>query len=106
MHRFQSEQAVLVVASKQKQLLVIYIQHNKTVFFETTGINMAVIHGKTSLMDEEQAVFEQIILSDLKIWSSIALKTFNNFSIIIANISNKIGISCVWLLFSLLLIFE
>ena len=54
---------------------------------------MAVIHGKTSLMDEEQAVFEQIILSDLKIWSSIALKTFNNFSIIIANISNKIGIS-------------
>ena len=33
---------------------------------------------KMGRMDEEQAVFEQLTLSDLEKWSSTALKTFNN----------------------------
>ena len=32
-------------------------------------------------MDEEQAVFEQLTLSDFKKWSSTALETFNNYTI-------------------------
>ena len=32
--------------------------------------------------DKEQAVFEQLNLSDFKKWISIALKTFNNYTII------------------------
>ena len=31
-------------------------------------------------MDEEPAVFEQLILYEIKLWSSISLKTFNNYS--------------------------
>ena len=34
-----------------------------------------------SRMDEEQAVFEQLTLSDFKKWSSTALETFNNYTI-------------------------
>ena len=30
-------------------------------------------------MDEEEAVFEQLTLNDIKMWSSTALKTFNNY---------------------------
>ena len=44
-------------------------------------------------MDEEQAVFEQLTLSDFKKWSSTALKTFNNYTIIMTNNSYKIRIS-------------
>ena len=33
-------------------------------------------------MDEEQAVFEQLTFSDLKMWSSTALKTFYNYNVI------------------------
>ena len=33
-------------------------------------------------MDEEQAVFEQLTLSDFKKWSSTALRAFNNSTII------------------------
>ena len=40
-------------------------------------------------MDEEQPVFEQVILSDFKMWSSTALKTFNNDSVVITNISRN-----------------
>ena len=36
-------------------------------------------------MDEEQAVFEEITLSDFKNRSSTALKTFNNSVIIMIN---------------------
>ena len=43
-------------------------------------------------MDEEQAVFEQLTLSDVKKWSSTALKTFNNYTIIMTNNSDKIRI--------------
>ena len=32
-------------------------------------------------MDEEQAVFEQLTLSDFKKWSSTVLSTFNNSTI-------------------------
>ena len=41
---------------------------------------------------EEQAVFEQFTLSDFKKWSSTALKTFNNYTIIMTNNSDKIKI--------------
>ena len=44
-------------------------------------------------MDEEQAVFEQLTLSDFKKWSSTALRTFNNFTIIMTNNSGKLRIS-------------
>ena len=46
-----------------------------------------------SFMDKEQTVFEQLILSDFKKWSSTALETFNNYTIIMTNNSNKIRIS-------------
>ena len=37
-------------------------------------------------MDEEQAVFEQLTLSDFNMWSSKVLKTFNDYSIIMTDI--------------------
>ena len=40
-------------------------------------------------MDEEQALLEQLTLSDMKMWSFTALKTFNNYNIITSNIDNK-----------------
>ena len=40
-------------------------------------------------MDEEQVVFEQLTLSDFKKWSSTSLKTFNNYTIIMTNNSDK-----------------
>ena len=43
-------------------------------------------------MDEEQAVFEQLTLSDFKKWGSTALKTSNIYTIIMANNSDKIRI--------------
>ena len=46
-----------------------------------------------SLMDKEQAVFEELTLSDFKKWSSTALEAFNNYTIIMTNNSNKITIS-------------
>ena len=41
-------------------------------------------------MDEEQAVFEHLTSSDFKMWSSTALKTFNNYSIIMKNSSDNV----------------
>ena len=46
-------------------------------------------------MDEEQAVFEHLILSNFKKWSSTTLKTFNNYTIIMTDNSDKIRI-LVW----------
>ena len=43
-------------------------------------------------MDEEYAVFEQLTLSDFKKWISTALNTFNNYTIIMTNNSDKIRI--------------
>ena len=37
---------------------------------------------KMDRIDKEQAAFEQLTLSDFKKWNSIALKTFNNYTII------------------------
>ena len=44
-------------------------------------------------IDEEQAVLEQLTLSDFKKWSSTALRTFNDSAIIMTNDSGKIRIS-------------
>ena len=44
-------------------------------------------------MDEEQAVFEQLTLSNFNKQSSTALKTVNNNTIIMTNNGNKKGIS-------------
>ena len=44
-------------------------------------------------MDKEQAVFEQLTLRDFKKWNFSALKTFNNYTITMANNSDKIIIS-------------
>ena len=41
-------------------------------------------------MDKEQAVFEQLTLSDFKKWSSSALKTFNNDTITMTYNSEKL----------------
>ena len=41
-------------------------------------------------MDKEQAVFEQLILSNFKKWSSSALKTFNNYTTTMTNNSGQI----------------
>ena len=44
-------------------------------------------------MYKEQAVFEQLTLSDFRKWNSTALKTFNISTIIITNNSDKMRIS-------------
>ena len=44
-------------------------------------------------MDEEQAVFEQLILSDFKMLSSPGLKTVHNYSTIMTNNTDIIIIS-------------
>ena len=41
-------------------------------------------------MNEEQTVFEQFTLSDLKKWSSTVLNNFDNSTIIITNDSDEI----------------
>ena len=45
---------------------------------------------------EEDAVFEQMTLSDFKMWNSIALKTFSGDSIRMTNISDNITASWGW----------
>ena len=42
-------------------------------------------------MDEEQAAIEQLNLSNLKMWSSTSLTTFNNN--IVTNNSDSLGLS-------------
>ena len=46
-------------------------------------------------MDKEQAVFEQLTLSNFKKWSSTALKGFTNYTITMTNNRDKMRISCV-----------
>ena len=46
-------------------------------------------------MREEQAVFDQLNLSDFKKWSSTTLNTFDNYRIIIRKYSLYIRISWV-----------
>ena len=36
-------------------------------------------------MDKEEAVFEELTLSDFNIWSSPSLKTFKNYNIMMTN---------------------
>ena len=52
--------------------------------------------SKMNRMEEQQAVFEQLTLSDFKNRSSITLRTFNNSAIIMINNSGKKRISWVW----------
>ena len=47
-------------------------------------------------MDEEQAALEQLSLTDIKKCGPTALKTFNNYAIIMTNNGDKIRISRVW----------
>ena len=47
-------------------------------------------------MDREQAVFEQLTLTDFNKWSSIILKTFNNYTIAVTNNNDKISILWEW----------
>ena len=44
-------------------------------------------------IDEEQAVFEQLTLNDFKKGNPTALNTFNNYTIIMTNKSDKIRMS-------------
>ena len=85
MNKFQAEQAVLVVAFKAKAVTCNFtFSTTKQCFLKLLALILRLFMEKVrALMGEEQAVFEQIILSDVKMWSSKALKTFNNFSIII-----------------------
>ena len=61
-----------------------------TVFFNATDIHIVIIYEKMNHIDKEQAVFEKLPLSDFKMWSFAALKTFNNYSIIMTNISTLV----------------
>ena len=49
---------------------------------------------KMCCMDDPQAVIEQLTLNDFKKWSSTALKTFNNYTVIIIKNSDKIRVWC------------
>ena len=60
--------------------------------------------SKMGYMGKEQAVFEQLTLSDIKMWSSPELKTFNNYARITTNNRGKIRIS--WACFLSLFSFE
>ena len=44
-------------------------------------------------MNKEQTAFEQLSLSDFKKWSLLALTTFNIYTIIMTNSSEKVRIS-------------
>ena len=59
-------------------------------YFSTLILNQLLKMGR---MVKEQAAFEQLTLSDFKKWSSFTLKTFNNYTIIMTNSSDKIRLS-------------
>ena len=48
-----------------------------------------IIYQKKVTENEEKPVFEQLTLNDFKMCSFIALKTLNNYSIIVTNISRS-----------------
>ena len=62
-------------------------------FFKTNDSQIAIFYEKMSSMDEGQAVFEQLTLNELKIWSSTTLKNFNNYSLIMTKIGDNLKIS-------------
>ena len=43
-----------------------------------------------SCVDEQKAVFEQLTLSDFKMWSSTAFKTFDSYTIIMNNNTDNV----------------
>ena len=43
-------------------------------------------------MDEEQAVFEQLTLSDFKMWNSTAVNNFHNYTTLMTENGDKIRI--------------
>ena len=51
---------------------------------------------QVGFINDEKAVFEQLTLSDFKKWSSTALKTLSNYTIIMTNNSYEIRLSWVW----------
>ena len=44
-------------------------------------------------MDEEEVIFEQLTLSDFKMWSSTVLKSCNNYDVILANNTDNMRVS-------------
>ena len=63
---------------------------NTTKYHFSTLALILIIKTGSHGIDEEQAVFEQLTLSDYKKQSSTALKTFNNYIIIVTNSSDKL----------------
>ena len=47
-------------------------------------------------MDEEQAVFEQLTLSDFKMWSSTAVNNFYNHTILMTENGDRMRILWSW----------
>ena len=72
-------------------LLIIYSTRQNIVFqhYYQSYCNCLLKMGH---VDKEQAVFEQLILSQLKKWSSIELNAFNKYTIILTNDNDKIRI--------------
>ena len=96
MQNFWVKQAVSVVVCKTKTVDVLLV------VLHSTQQNIFSQHYYQSYcdyllkMDKEQAVFEQLILSDYQKWNCTTLKTFNNYTIIMTNNSDKIIISWMW----------
>ena len=107
MHKFRAKQAGLVVVFKAKAVDTGF-EVNKTfrilvllLILRSTQQNIIFQHYYQpycdyllgmSRIDKEQAVFEQLTLSDFRKRSSTVLKTFNNYTIIMTNNSYKIRI--------------
>ena len=103
MQNFRAKQAVLFVVfkakavynSSQSQWNVLNLFFTCNLTFNTTEQSFPTLLAvmwhlsKMSRMDDEIPVFEQLNLSDFKMCSSTVLKTFNNYNIIITNISHK-----------------
>ena len=53
-----------------------HIPHSKTLFLNNIYFDYLLKMGR---MDKEQALFEQITLSDFKKWSTTALQTLSQF---------------------------
>ena len=46
-----------------------------------------------SRVNKMQVILEQITINDVKVWSSKALKTFNNYSVTMTDTNDNIRIS-------------
>ena len=80
--------------------LQFYTQHKTNKFFNAIGIHIVINYEKLGRMDEVQAAFEHLKISDFKMWSSPTLKTFNNFRKMITNGYNNVTLSSAWCYFS------